>query len=171
MFDIGFFELLLIAIVGLLVIGPERLPETVRTIALWIGRLRRGLRDTREEIERQIGADDIRRQLHNEEVLKRLEATRQSIQKNIDDPLGGIGNTIVPPQIPPKPPTESDQSTPVDEDAHGSDENVPDINETLPGRKPKETQATAENATATDDTTAINNTPSPVTETESRTPN
>lgn len=81
MFDIGFFELLLIAIVGLLVIGPERLPETVRSIALWIGRIKRSVRQTRDQIEQQIGADDIRRQLHNEEVMQRLAEAEQSLNE------------------------------------------------------------------------------------------
>ena len=83
MFDIGFFELLIIAIVGLVVIGPERLPETVRAISLWIGRLKRSLRETRSEIEKQIGADDIRRQLHNENVMRSLEKTRQNIEEAV----------------------------------------------------------------------------------------
>ncbi|MBU2887666.1 Sec-independent protein translocase protein TatB [Gilvimarinus agarilyticus] len=84
MFDMGFFELLLIAIVSLVVIGPERLPETVRTVSLWIGRLKRSLRETRSEIEKQIGADDIRRQLHNEDVMRNLEATKRDIEQSID---------------------------------------------------------------------------------------
>ena len=88
MFDIGFFELILIAIVGLVVIGPERLPETIKTISLWIGRLRRSLRETRAELEQQIGADEIRRQLHNEEVMRNLNATREQIERVMnDDPL------------------------------------------------------------------------------------
>lgn len=83
MFDIGFFELLIIAIVGLVVIGPERLPETVRAISLWVGRLKRSLRETRSEIEKQIGADDIRRQLHNENVMRSLEKSRQNIEEAV----------------------------------------------------------------------------------------
>lgn len=85
MFDIGFFELLVIAIVGLVVVGPERLPEAARAVGLWIGRLKRSLRDTRGELERQLGADDIRRQLHNEEVMRSLEATRQQVQDAIGE--------------------------------------------------------------------------------------
>jgi sec-independent protein translocase protein TatB len=77
-FDIGFFELLVIAVVGLLVIGPERLPGTIRTGALWWGRIKRSIRETRAEIEKQIGADDIRRELHNEEVMRSLEALRHT---------------------------------------------------------------------------------------------
>lgn len=83
MFDIGFTELLLCLVVALVVIGPEQLPETVRTIGLWIGRLKRSLRDTRSEIERQIGADDIRRQLHNEEIMRSLEETRRNMENAI----------------------------------------------------------------------------------------
>lgn len=86
MFDIGFFELLVIAVVGLLVIGPERLPETIRTILLALGRVKRGLTETRQELERQIGADDIRRQLHNEEIMSRLEKTRRDIDETLEAP-------------------------------------------------------------------------------------
>jgi sec-independent protein translocase protein TatB len=82
-FDIGFTELLLCLVVALVVIGPEQLPGTVRTVALWIGRLKRSLAETRTEIERQIGADDIRRQLHNEEILRNIEETRLQIEASI----------------------------------------------------------------------------------------
>lgn len=83
MFDIGFTELLLCMVVALVVIGPEQLPGTVRTMSLWIGRLKRSLRETRSEIEKQIGADDIRRQLYNEEIMHSLEQTRQAMENSI----------------------------------------------------------------------------------------
>lgn len=83
MFDIGFAELLVCLVVALVVIGPEQLPGAVRTAGLWIGRLKRSLRDTRNEIERQIGADDIRRQLHNEEVMQNIEEARIRFEKTI----------------------------------------------------------------------------------------
>lgn len=85
MFDIGFFEILIIAVVGLLVIGPERLPQTLRDIALMVGRIKRGMRDTRLELERQLGTDDIRRQLHNEEVLRKLEDTRRELNMTLTE--------------------------------------------------------------------------------------
>jgi sec-independent protein translocase protein TatB len=84
-FDIGFSELVVCLVVALVVIGPERLPETVRTVGLWIGRLKRSLRETRSEIERQIGADDIRRQLHNEEIMDRIEQTRREMEKTLQE--------------------------------------------------------------------------------------
>lgn len=91
MFDIGFTELLVCLVVALVVIGPERLPETVRTIALWIGRLKRSLRETRTEIERQIGADDIRRQLYNEEIMRNLEKNRLALEKSIHEIAAELG--------------------------------------------------------------------------------
>ncbi len=81
MFEIGFPELVLIAIVGLLVIGPERLPEALRTLGLWLGRLRRSFTAVKAEIEKEIGMDEVRRQLHNEaimEEMKRIEAEVKS---------------------------------------------------------------------------------------------
>lgn len=83
MFDIGFSELIVCALVALIVIGPERMPEAVRTIGLWIGRLKRSLRETRAEIERQIGVDDIRRQLHNEEIMRSLEEARRELDEAV----------------------------------------------------------------------------------------
>lgn len=86
MFDISFFELLVIAVVGLIVIGPERLPGAIRTGALWLGRIKRSLAETRQELEKQIGADEIRRELHNEQVLHNLakmKDTRLELEERI----------------------------------------------------------------------------------------
>lgn len=84
MFDIGFAELLLIAVVGLLVLGPERLPGAVRTTSLWIGRLRRSFSSMKQEIEREIGADEIRRQLHNESVMASLNESKDKLQNKLN---------------------------------------------------------------------------------------
>ena len=73
MFDVGFFELLLIGIIALLVLGPERLPGAVRMVGLTIGRIKRGFADVKSQVEREIGADEIRQQLHNERVMSNLE--------------------------------------------------------------------------------------------------
>lgn len=79
MFDIGFSEIIVCAVVGLVVIGPERLPETVRTVGLWVGRIKRSLRETREELERQVGMDDVKRQLHTEEMMRTLDDMQEEI--------------------------------------------------------------------------------------------
>ncbi|ENA33102.1 MULTISPECIES: Sec-independent protein translocase protein TatB [Pseudomonas] len=79
MFGISFSELALISLVALLVLGPERLPGAARTAGLWIGRLKRSFNNIRQEVEREIGADEIRRQLHTENLLswEQRDKTRQ----------------------------------------------------------------------------------------------
>jgi sec-independent protein translocase protein TatB len=93
-FDISFGEMFVCLVVFLVVIGPERLPETVRTVALWIGRLKRSLRETRAEIEKQIGADDIRRQLYNEEIIRSIERTHAEMNQTINNIGQDIQNPL-----------------------------------------------------------------------------
>jgi sec-independent protein translocase protein TatB len=77
MFGISFSELLLVGLVALLVLGPERLPGAARTAGLWIGRLKRSFNAIKTEVEREIGADEIRRQLHNEHILSLEQEARK----------------------------------------------------------------------------------------------
>ena len=84
MFDIGFLELLVIALITLVVMGPERLPEAIRTISLWFGRLKQVVAKARTGIENEVGMDDIRHQLHNEEVLRELGEQKDQLQQSIE---------------------------------------------------------------------------------------
>ena len=80
MFDIGFPELMLAAIVGLLVIGPERLPEALRTLGLWLGRMRRSFQSVKAEVEKEIGMDEVRKQLHNEAVMDEMKRIEREVK-------------------------------------------------------------------------------------------
>ena len=86
MFDIGFTEMILIAVVGLIVIGPKRLPETVRFLGYWVGKLRRSVQGARQDMEREFGLDEIRRELYNEELLGRMEDERKQIERRLGSP-------------------------------------------------------------------------------------
>lgn len=77
MFGISFSELLLVGLVALLVLGPERLPGAARTAGLWVGRLKRSFNAIKQEVEREIGADEISRQLHNEHILSLEQEARK----------------------------------------------------------------------------------------------
>ena len=66
MFDIGFSELLLIAVIALVVIGPKRLPETVRFTGLWIGRLKRSLTRAYQEMDKELGIEEHKRRIEAE---------------------------------------------------------------------------------------------------------
>ena len=72
MFDISFSELVLVCVIALLVLGPERMPKALRTLGLWIGRFAH-VHAMKTEIEREIGNDEIRRQLHNEAVIDQMK--------------------------------------------------------------------------------------------------
>ena len=80
-------ELMLVVLVTLLVIGPERLPETMRTLGLWIGRLSRSFTAMKFEIEQEIGMDDVRRQLHNESVMAQMKQIEDEVKNSIEPPL------------------------------------------------------------------------------------
>ena len=83
MFDIGFSELLVIALITLVVMGPERLPETVRNISLWIGRFREAFNRARRELEQEVGMDEVRHKLHNEKIMRDLEISKTQLEESI----------------------------------------------------------------------------------------
>ena len=82
--DFGSLELLLILVVTLLVIGPEKLPDTLRELGLWFGRLSRSFQSVKSEIEKEIGMDDVRRQLHNEAVMQEMKRIEDEVKGAID---------------------------------------------------------------------------------------
>src|SRR5690606_20640894 len=76
MFDIGFTELLLIAVVALVVLGPERLPKAARFAGLWVRRARAQWFSVKSELERELAAEELKRSLQEaRQAAARLEAT------------------------------------------------------------------------------------------------
>ena len=73
MFQIGFIEILFIGLIILLLFGPERLPEISKIIIKNTTRLKRKFSSCREDIERDIGADEIKQDIFNEFKLEELE--------------------------------------------------------------------------------------------------
>lgn len=58
MFDVGFWELTVIGIVALVIVGPERLPGLARTVGLWVGKGRRMIADVKRDIDRELKASE-----------------------------------------------------------------------------------------------------------------
>jgi sec-independent protein translocase protein TatB len=85
MFDVGFFELLLIGIVALLVVGPERLPKLARSAGMWLGRGRRFISSVKDDIDREIKADELRqileKQKKNNPLHEIVEDTKSSFEQ------------------------------------------------------------------------------------------
>lgn len=112
MFDIGFSELVLVGLVALVVLGPDRLPGAVRTASLWIGRAKRSFLSIKQEVEREIGADEIRRQLHNEQILQ-LEREMQAMKQSLIAPATPVENSVAPAETSlPTPTAASQDKTP-----------------------------------------------------------
>jgi len=84
-FDIGFAELLLIGVVGLLVVGPEQLPGAVRAVLAWTNRFRRSLDQIRTE---------VRRELHNDEIMQKLKAESQQLEQQVRDTAQSVEREI-----------------------------------------------------------------------------
>ena len=76
--DIGFWEVSLIAVLALIILGPERLPQVARTAGLWIGRARRVMADVKADINREINQEELR-QIRN--IGDDLKATRDDISR------------------------------------------------------------------------------------------
>jgi sec-independent protein translocase protein TatB len=76
MFDIGFSELLLIAVVALVVLGPERLPKAARFAGLWVRKARAQWASVRSELERELAAEELQRSLdESRDVMRDLDAS------------------------------------------------------------------------------------------------
>lgn len=113
MFDIGPSELLVIFVVALLVIGPERLPTAVKTASLWVGRFRRSFHKIKAEVEKELNADEIRRQLHNESILAEVEdAKKQAKAFASDMERAATEELALEDKTSGKPETESVEQTP-----------------------------------------------------------
>jgi sec-independent protein translocase protein TatB len=81
MFDIGFSEIVLIAVVALVVIGPERLPKVARTAGLLFGRFQRYVGSVRGDVERELQLEEFKRaaQAANEGFQDAIQATRDTL--------------------------------------------------------------------------------------------
>jgi sec-independent protein translocase protein TatB len=110
MFEIGFSELVLVGLVALLVLGPERLPKAARTAGLWLGRGRRMIASVKADIEREIKADELRELLDKqaksnplEEILTETRQTLEQVRIGVDPTASASASdpTTAPVQKPP----------------------------------------------------------------------
>lgn len=88
MFDFGFWELALIAVIALVVVGPERLPGVLRTVGLFVGKARASMASLRDEVEREVNAQGLR---------DTERALRRDVEKTIHDtsaPAREVGDEL-----------------------------------------------------------------------------
>ncbi len=84
MFDIGFWELGLVALVALLVIGPERLPKVARLAGFWVGKGQRMAASVRHEIKVELYAEELRQRIKDQspetEIREIMDDTSQALE-------------------------------------------------------------------------------------------
>ena len=88
MFDIGFSEIVVIGVVALIVIGPERLPKTARTLGLLFGRLQRYVNEVKADISREMELDELRRL--KQQVQGAAQELKQSVTSAASDFESGV---------------------------------------------------------------------------------
>ncbi len=79
MFDVGFWELAVIAVVALMVLGPERLPRAARTAGLWISKARRTVSTMKSEIERELDVEEMKKVV-GQDTVETLQEFKQEVE-------------------------------------------------------------------------------------------
>ncbi len=93
MFDIGFWELAVIMVVALIVIGPERLPGLARKAGYWLGRGRRFVQSVKSDIDREIAADELRRVLKEQADSSGVHEIVEQTREAVDDTRASLRET------------------------------------------------------------------------------
>ena len=83
MFDVGFWEILFILVLALVIIGPERLPSAARKAGFFVGKARRYIEGVRTEVEQELDVNEFKRMLHNQEV--QINELQQQLKSGVDN--------------------------------------------------------------------------------------
>lgn len=114
MFDIGASELLVLAVIALIVLGPERLPKAARFAGLWVRRARAQWYSVKSELERELAAEELQRSLRegreamrdiqseirsaDTDLRREFDAMRQEVDSAVDAGRGAATQAETPPQ-------------------------------------------------------------------------
>ncbi|WP_018918818.1 Sec-independent protein translocase protein TatB [Vreelandella zhanjiangensis] len=100
MLDIGFLELMLVGVVALLVLGPERLPRAARTTGLWIGKIKRTVSGMQREISAQLEAEELRQTLNEQQktINDSLKKAKKDVESIVDKPSSDASKPVTPSQ-------------------------------------------------------------------------
>jgi sec-independent protein translocase protein TatB len=97
MFEVGFWEIFLIFIVALVVVGPERLPGLVRTVGLWVGKARRIVTEVKDEVERELRLEELKHSISQQshlDEMKQLAERVKSINSEIQTDISHTAQLI-----------------------------------------------------------------------------
>ena len=150
MFDIGFSEIVVIAVVALVVLGPEKLPKTARTLGHLFGRLQRYVHEVTRDIQRELEVDELRKLQQNvqsaaREIEDSMASATRDVERGVRDVEAALGATAEP--TPSGPPAEVPTATAAPAAnapaanapaANAPDANAPDANAPAPADAPRQ---------------------------------
>ena len=170
MFDIGFSELLVIAVVALIVLGPERLPKAARFAGRWVRRARAQWYSVKDELERELASEELKRNLRDaqdalrdteqrirdsaRETERQFEDVRQAAREDAKALRDDVKSAITPPALARPPVTAPDSApaialdverplsstTDTHDDVPANDAHTPDVGTTADLFPPKESR-------------------------------
>jgi sec-independent protein translocase protein TatB len=117
MFDLGFWEIVLVLVVALLVVGPERLPGLARQVGLWVGKAKRFVSSVRSDIERELEAEELKRILNKQQdQIRELKGMISETQTEVHSELTETEHLVsaIEEQLESKQPDPDPQSPPKD---------------------------------------------------------
>ena len=133
MFDVGFFELLVIGVVTLLVVGPERLPGIARSAGRWMGRARRMVGNLKAEVDRELAAEELQKHLSKQagvdsmhEIIEETKSAGAEIERELNDTAAtaaeslDLADTGDKAETTPAPPAETAPADGPDEPKHSA---------------------------------------------------
>ncbi|MBK7541496.1 MAG: twin-arginine translocase subunit TatB [Candidatus Competibacteraceae bacterium] len=111
MFEMGFWELVMVAVVALIVVGPEKLPGLARTAGFWLGKARRMVADVKAEVDRELQLDELKQSFRQQanlgglkDLSEQVKSLERDIQAEFNDPGPPPGWR---PSLPTDPPPEA----------------------------------------------------------------
>jgi len=118
-FDIGFWEIAIIVLIALIVLGPERLPRAARTIGFWVGKARRTLAEVKRDIDREIDAADLKELKDIKEDLQETKTAVQDVAKTMNESAVSEGEFSIMPDSKAKEESAKEEAAPKEEKASG----------------------------------------------------
>ncbi|MCC6505289.1 MAG: Sec-independent protein translocase protein TatB [Alphaproteobacteria bacterium ADurb.BinA280] len=85
MFDVGLMEMLVIGVVALIVLGPERLPKAARKLGFYVRKARQSWHSVRAEFERELATEELKRSVKASELTQSLQEAKQALQESVSD--------------------------------------------------------------------------------------
>ncbi len=98
MFDVGFSEIMMVGLIALLVIGPERLPKAARIAGFWLGKTRSTIANVKAEIKQELHAEDMRQLMQEQQSiandLRQIASETQSTVAELETEITAKSDTI-----------------------------------------------------------------------------